>query len=125
MQGYRHSSPIEREDTVSYSIEIDKEFSIGGQQFYAFVEADVWFRDSEDPEPYRLEVTKAEVAPLDGENLPLDYEGRTLEKVIVTGHPELTEAIDAALWDEISRFEGDNYQDLVRDMQDEADERDL
>jgi hypothetical protein len=113
------------ENNVSYSIEIDKEFSIGDQQFYAFVEADVWFRDSEDPEPYRMEITKAEVAPLDGENLPLDYEGRTIEKIIVTGHPELTEAIDSALWDEISRFAGDNYQDIVRDMRDEADERDL
>jgi hypothetical protein len=109
---------------VSYSIEIDKEFSIGEQQFYAAVEADVWFRDSEDPEPYRMEITKAEVAPIDGENLPLDYEGRTLEKVIVTGHPALTEAIDEALWNAIQVFTEDNYRDLIRDMRDEADERD-
>jgi hypothetical protein len=113
------------ENNVSYSIEIDKEFSIGDQQFYAFVEADVWFRDSEDPEPYRLEITKAEVAPLDDENLPLDYEGRTLEKVIVTGHPELTEAIDQALWEEVQRFTEDNLADLARDMRYERDERDL
>jgi hypothetical protein len=110
---------------MSYSIEIDKEIPIGDKLFYALVEADVSFRDSEDPEPCGLEITKADVAPLDGENLPLDYEGRTLEKVIVTGHPELTEAIDTALWDEVSRFAADNYQDIVRDMRDEADERDL
>lgn len=110
---------------MSYQVEIDKEFSIGNQQFYAFVEADVWFRDSEDPEPYRMEITKAEVAPIDGENLPLDYEGRTLEKVIVTGYPELTEAIDQALWDEVSKFTEDNFADLIRDMRYEKDERDL
>jgi hypothetical protein len=110
---------------MSYSISIDKEIPIGDKLFYALVEADVWFRDSEDPEPYRLEVTKAEVAPLDGENLPLDYEGRTLEKIVVTGLPELTEAIDKALWDEIQTYTEDNYQDLIRDLRDACDERDL
>jgi hypothetical protein len=110
---------------MSYSIEIDKEIPIGDKLFYAFVEADLEFRDSEDPEPYRLEVTKAEIAPLDGEPMPVEYEGRTLEKVIVTGHPELTEAIDQALWDEVQRFTEDNLADLARDMRDAYDERDL
>lgn len=110
---------------MSYSIEIDKEFSIGDQLFYAFVEADVSFRCEEDPEPCGLEITKAEVAPLDGENMPLDYEGRTIEKVIVTGHPELTEAIDQALWDEIQTYTEDNLCDIARDMRDARDERDL
>ena len=111
--------------TMSYSISIEKEIPIGDKVFYAFVSADVWFRDMEDPEPYRLEITDASVAPLDGENMPLEYEGRMLEKVIVTGHPELTEAIDQALWDEVNEFASDNFADLVRDMRCERDERDL
>jgi hypothetical protein len=57
--------------------------------------------------------------------MPLEYEGRRIEKVIVTGHPELTEAIDQALWDEVQRFTEDNLADLARDMRDAYDERDL
>ena len=110
---------------MSYSISIEKEIPIGDKVFYAFVEADVSFRDSEDPEPCGLEITDASVAPLDGENMPLEYAGRKLEKVIVTGHPELTEAIDQALWDEVQRFTEDNLADLARDMRDAYDERDL
>ena len=110
---------------MSYSISIEKEIPIGGNVFYAFVEADLEFRDSEDPEPCGLEVTKAQIQTEEGIDLPLDYEGRTLEKVIVTGHPELTEAIDQALWDEIQRFTEDNLADLARDMRDAYDERDL
>jgi hypothetical protein len=110
---------------VSYSIEIDKEISIGDKLFYALVEADIEFRDSEDPEPCGLEITKVEIAPLDGEPMPVEYEGRRIEKVIVTGHPELTEAIDQALWDEVQRFTEDNLADLARDMRDAYDERDL
>ena len=110
---------------MSYSIEIDKEISIGDKLFYALVEADIEFRDSEDPEPCGLEITKVEIAPLDGEPMPVEYEGRRIEKVIVTGHPELTEAIDQALWDEVQRFTEDNLADLARDMRDAYDERDL
>ena len=110
---------------MSYLITLDKEISVGDKVYYALVQADVEFRDSEDPEPCGVEINNAEISPLDGDLLPLDYEGRRIEKVIVTGHPELTEAIDAALWDEVSRFAADNYHDIVRDMRDEADEREL
>jgi hypothetical protein len=55
----------------------------------------------------------------------LGYEGRAIEKVIVEGHPELTEAIDKILWDAIQMYSEDNYQDLVRDLRDAYDERDL
>jgi len=123
LQGYRDSSPIERKDAVSYSISIEKEMPIGGNVFYAFVEADVSFRDSEDPEPCGLEITKAEIQTDEGMDMPVEYEGRQIEKVIVTGHPELTEAIDQALWDEVQRFTEDNLADLARDMRDAYDER--
>jgi hypothetical protein len=85
----------------------------------------VEFRDSEDPEPCGVEINNAEISPLDGDLLPLAYEGRRIEKIVVAGLPELTEAIDAALWDEIQTYNEDNYQDLIRDLRDAADERDL
>jgi hypothetical protein len=110
---------------MSYSISIEKEIPIGDKVFYAFVEADLEFRDSEDPEPCGLEITKAEIQTEEGIDLPVEYEGRRIEKVIVTGHPELTEAIDQALWDEVQRFTEDNLADLARDMRDAYDERDL
>ncbi len=125
MQGYRDPSPIERKDAVSYSIEIDKEIPICNTLFYALIEADVSFRDSEDPEPCGLEITKAEIQTEEGMDMPVEYEGRRIEKVIVTGHPELTEAIDQAIWDEVQRFTEDNLADLARDMRDAYDERDL
>jgi hypothetical protein len=110
---------------MSYLITLDKEISVDDKVYYALVQADVEFRDSEDPEPCGLEITKAEIAPLDGEPMPVEYEGRRIEKVIVTGHPELTEAIDQALWGEVSRFTEDNLCDIARDMRDAYDERDL
>ena len=60
---------------------------------------------------------------MEGELLPLTYEGRRLEKVIVTDHPEATEAIDGILWDAIQTYTEDNYRDLIRDLGE--DERDL
>jgi hypothetical protein len=110
---------------VSYLITIDKEISVGDRVYYALVQADVEFRDSEDPEPCGVEINNAEISPLDGELLPLAYEGRRIEKIVVTGLPELTEAIDKALWDEIQTYTEDNYQDLIRDLRDACDERDL
>jgi hypothetical protein len=110
---------------MSYLITLDKEISVGDKVYYALVQADVEFHDSEDPEPCGVEINNAEISPLDGDLLPLAYEGRRIEKVIVTGLPELTEAIDSALWDEIQTYTEDNYQDLMRDLRDACDERDL
>ncbi len=110
---------------MSYLITIDKEISVGDKVYYALVQADVEFRNSEDPEPCGVEINNAEISPLEGDLLPLAYEGRRIEKVIVTGLPELTEAIDKALWDEIQTYTEDNYQDLMRDLRDACDERDL
>ena len=109
---------------MSNLITLDKEISVGDKVYYALVQAEVEFRDSEGPEPCGVEINNAEIS-LDGDLLPLAYEGRRIEKVIVTGLPELTEAIDTALWDEIQSYTDDNYQDLMRDLRDAADERDL
>ena len=107
---------------MSHLITIDQEISVGDKVYYALVQADVEFRDSEDPEPCGVEINNAEISPLEGDMLPLSYEGRRIEKVIVTGLPELTEAIDKALWDEIQTYTEDNYQDLIRDLgEDESD----
>jgi hypothetical protein len=109
---------------MSNLITLDKEISIGDKVYYALVQADVEFHDSEDPEPCGVEINNAEIS-LDGDLLPLAYEGRRIEKIVVTGLPELTEAIDKALWDEIQTYTEDNYQDLMRDLADAYDERDL
>ena len=110
---------------MSHLITIDQEISVGDKVYYALVQADVEFHDSEDPEPCGVEINNAEISPLDRDLLPLAYEGRRIEKVIVTGLPELTEAIDQALWDEISLHTEDNCFDIARDLRDAADERDL
>ena len=110
---------------MSYLITLDKEISVGDKVYYALVQADVEFHDSEDPEPCGVEINNAEISPLDGDLLPLAYEGRRIEKVIVTGHPDLTEAIDQALWEEIERYDSDNAYEIQRDLRDAYDERDL
>ena len=110
---------------MSYLIEIDREISVGDKVYYALVQAEVEYHHQEDPEPRCVEINNAEISPLDGDLLPLAYEGRAIEKVIVTGHPELTEAIDQALWDKIQRHTEDNYRDIMRDLRDAYDERDL
>ena len=106
---------------MSYSIEIDKEIAIGDKVFSVFLEADITYSYSEDPEPTEVEITKAEVAPLEGDLLPVGYEGRAIEKLIVEGLPELTEAIDVALWDEIQKNTEDNYRDIQRDLEDDSE----
>jgi len=110
---------------MSYSIEIDKEISVGDKVYYALVRADVEFRDWECPEPTGVEITLAQVSPLDGDPLALEYSGRAIEKVIVTGLPELTEAIGTALWDKIQLYGEDNCYEIQRDLRDACDERDL
>ena len=106
---------------MSYLITLDKEIPVGDKVYYALVQADVEFRDSEDPEPCGLEISNAEIS-LEEDLLPLAYKGRSIEKVIVTGLPELTEAIDKLLWEKIQTFTEDNYQDLKRDFRDARDD---
>ena len=107
---------------MSYSIGLDQEISVGDKVYYVIIDADVEFRNLEEPEPSELEITKAEVAPLEGDPLKLGYEGRAIEKLIVEGHPELTEAIDQALWEEIQKHTEDCFGDIQRDMQDARDD---
>jgi len=101
---------------MSYKVWLDQEITEGGFTYYVQLEAELDFRHEEDPECCEVTITKAEVAPLDGEPLKLDYEGRRLEKLIVKGYPTLTETIDGLLWAEIQTYTEDNYQDLVRDL---------
>ena len=107
---------------MSYSIGIDREISVGDKVYYVGLDADIDYTNEEDPEPCEVLITKAEVAPLEGDNLPLAYEGRAIEKVIVDGHPELTEAIDQALWDEIQKHTEDCFRDIQRDLEDARDD---
>lgn len=109
---------------MSYSIEIDKEIAIGDKVYSVFLEADITYTNSEDPEPTEVEITKAEVAEIrDEEDFPLrvGYEGRAIEKLIVEGPPEITEAIDVALWDEIQKNTEDNYRYIQMDLEDDGE----
>lgn len=110
---------------MSYSIEIAKELSVGDEVFWVAIEADVWFRNDEEPEPYIVEITKAQVAPLEGDDLPLDYEGKRIEKLIVVGHPALTEAIDVELWERIQQFAEDNDREIMFAIRDSRDDWNL
>lgn len=107
---------------MSYSIGIDRELSVGDKVYYVALDADIDYTCSEDPEPCEVIITKAEIAPLEGDNLPLAYEGRSIEKLIVEGHPELTEAIDQALWNEIQKHTEDYFRDIQRDLEDARDD---
>lgn len=101
---------------MSHTILLDQEVTEGGITYYVQLEAELEFRHSEDPECCGVEITKAEVAPLDGKPLKLGYEGLQLEKLIVKNHPTLTETIDGLLWSEIQTYTEDNYRDLMRDI---------
>ncbi len=108
---------------MSYSIQIDEEIAIGDKVYHVSLDVDLEYSYPEDPEATGVEITKAVVGLVEGELLPLTYEGRRLEKVIVTDHPEATEAIDTLLWEKIQTHTEDNYQDLIRDLSE--DTRDL
>ena len=113
---------------MSYPIQVDKEISVGDKIYSVFLEAELEYHHDEDPEPKEVEITRAEIAEIrDEEAFPLTigYSGRAIEKVVVEGLPELTEAIDQALWDEIQTHTEDNYRDIMRDLRDAADECDL
>jgi hypothetical protein len=107
---------------MSYSIGIDREISVGDKVYYVGIDADIDYTNEEDPEPCEVLITKAEVAPLEGDNLPLAYEGRAIEKIIVEGLPELTEAIDNLLWEKIATHTEDNCSDIARDLRDARDD---
>lgn len=107
---------------MSYEIRIEKETRVGDKVYSVFIEAELDYSHAEDPEPTGVEITKAEITLLDGDPLKLGYEGKIIEKIVVAGNPELTEAIDKLLWDEIQKHTEDNYQDLMRDLgEDEGD----
>lgn len=107
---------------MSYPIGIDRELAVGDKVYYVCLDADIDYSFSDDPAPTGVEITKAEVAPLEGDPLPLAYEGCAIEKVIVEGYPELTEAIDQALWNEIQKHTEDYFRDIQRDLEDARDD---
>lgn len=113
---------------MSYSITIDKEIRIGDKVYSVFLEADLDYSYVEDPECTEVEVTKAEIAEIRGEEtfpLTIGYSGRAIEKIVVEGLPTLTDHIDNELWDAIQRHTEDNCSDIARDLRGAYDERDL
>jgi lipopolysaccharide biosynthesis regulator YciM len=101
---------------------IDQQLVVGDNVYYVQLSADLDYSHEEDPECTRVEITQVEVALVDGDTLPTECDGATLERVIVTDHPVLTEAIDQLVWNEIQTHTEDNYQDLMRDLRDARDD---
>ena len=113
---------------MSYSIEIDTEISVGDKKYSVFLQADLDYSHQDDPECTEVEITKAEIAEIRGEEtfpLTIGYSGRAIEKVEIEGHPLLTNYVDNALWDQIQRHTEDNCSDIARDLRGAYDERDL
>ena len=107
---------------MSYKVWLDQEITEAGITYSVQVDAELEFRNEEDPECCGVTIIKAEVAPIDGKPLKLNYEGQQIEKLIVKGYPTLTETIDGLLWAEIQTHTEDNYQDLGRDLRDARDD---
>lgn len=113
---------------MSYSITIDKEISVDDKVYSVLINADLDYSHQDDPEPTEVEITKAEITYMLGEEaipLPVGYSGRAIEKIVVEGLPTLTDHIDNELWDEIQRHTEDNCSDIARDLRGAYDERDL
>ena len=113
---------------MSYPIEIDTEISVGDKKYSVFLQADLEYSNEDDPECTEVEITKAEIAEIRGEEtfpLTIGYSGRAIEKVEIEGLPTLTNYVDNALWDAIQRHTEDNCPDIARDLRDAYDERDL
>jgi hypothetical protein len=110
---------------MSHKVSLDQEVTEGGITYSIQLDAELEFRNEEDPECCHVEIIQAEVAPIDGKPLKLDYEGRQIEKLIVKNYPTLTETIDGLLWSEIQTYTEDNYRDLMRGLEDARYERDL
>ena len=100
--------------TCGYEIGFDNELSAGGKTFYCTIDWKVEFDGEADAQS--VEVTKCEISPEEGVFLPWTTEGGTMEKIVVTGHPAFTEAIEAKLLEEIQRFAEDNCRDISRDV---------
>jgi hypothetical protein len=110
---------------MSHKVSLDQEVTEGGITYSIQLDAELEFQNEEDPECCHVEIIRAEVAPIDGKPLKLDYEGRQIEKLIVKNYPTLTETIDGLLWSEIQTYTEDNYRDLMRGLEDARYERDL
>ena len=113
---------------MSYPITIDKEIVVDDNVYSVLIDADLGYSHQDDPECTGVEITKAEIAYMLGEEaIPLlvGYSGRAIEKVVVDGLPTLTDHIDNELWNEIQRHTEDNCSDIARDLRGAYYERDL
>jgi hypothetical protein len=100
--------------TCSYEVGFDNEISAGGKTFYCTIDLKVEF--DADADVQGVEVTRCEIEPEEGINLPWTTEGRRIEKIIVEGHPALTKAIDEALDKEIQTFAENNSHSIGLDV---------
>jgi hypothetical protein len=97
-----------------YKVELDTELSGEDQTYYVFAEVKVEFDGDVDVQG--IEVTMCEIQTEEGMNVPGRVEDGQFEKIIVKGHPVLTEAIDKAIGAEIQTFAEDNCRFIGLDV---------
>lgn len=105
---------------MGYEIEIDKEINSCGINYSVFIEANITYSCSEDPEPTDVEITHCDIADEDGNPVTWDLEEGRIEKIKVFC-PDLERAIDSALWSEIQTHTEDNYRYIQWDLEDDSE----
>lgn len=100
--------------TCGYKIGIDREIQVSEECFYVKVDASVEF--DHEAEAKSVEIIDCVIENEKGETLSWMLEGRQIERIVVKKHPDLTPAIDNALWAEIHSYAEDNYRDISRDV---------
>ena len=105
---------------MGYEIEIDKEINVGGTTYSVFIEANITYSCSEDPEPTEVEITHCDIADEEGKPVTWDLEEGMLEKIKVC-YPDLEAAIDGVLWSAIQTHTEDNYRYIQWDLEDDSE----
>jgi hypothetical protein len=100
--------------TCGYRIGFDNEISVEDKTYYVDAELSVEFDGDVDVQS--IEVTKCVISPEEGDNLPWITQGGTMEKIVVEGHPALTNAIEERLDKEIQTFAEDNCRFIGLDV---------
>lgn len=108
-------------NTLTYPVSVDTEMESAGISYYVYIEMDVDFDIN--AEAKEIQIIECQIGVLDGMDIPFRIEGRQIDKVIIDGNPDLTSAIDNAIWHEIQVYAESHAGDIQRDIETDAYER--
>jgi hypothetical protein len=100
--------------TCGYKIVFDNELSGDAGTYYVTAEVKAQFDGNVDLQA--IEVTRCEIEADEGKYLKYEIDGGQFEKIVVKGHPVLTEAIERAIDAEIQTFAEDNCRFIGLDV---------